>query len=198
MNRILTSLLTIALLASCAKTEVQYEPAGEISFAPVSKLSTKVALVGTGYPADLDMYIFANAGLPEASAPDGFTEPYFRNALFHRSSDGIFSGAPAHYWPNVKKLVFSGVSASGNINAQSNAATIEYEQLKLVIDDYRPDGSDIVVTETKDIPLKYNDAGDPWKAGVHYTYNIIIGTKEILVSPTVDDWDPVTVPSVSL
>jgi hypothetical protein len=63
----------------------------------------------------------------------------------------------------------------------------------------KPDGSDdIVVTETKDIPLKYNDAGDPWKAGVHYTYNIIIGTKEILVSPTVDDWDPVTVPSVSL
>ena len=342
MNRILTSLLTIALLASCAKTEVQYEPAGEISFAPVSKLSTKAALDGTDYPADLDMYIFANAGLPEAAAPAGFTEPYFRNALFHRSSDGIFSGAPAHYWPNVKKLVFSGISASGNINAQSNAATIEYEQLKLVIEDYRPgeggsisggndlmwfpttaplgkqaaaipvtmqhacawvtinikgdgvtgatnttwkvtevkfsdlsksgnvtlektanwtsvekgssvtvygstggkaltkdfvdytkkldsnfkfsdlvvvpqstkslhvtyqfvsqkggrpDGSDIVVTETKDIPLKYNDAGDPWKAGVHYTYNIIIGTKEILVSPTVDDWDPVTVPSVSL
>ena len=150
MNRILTSLLTIALLASCAKTEVQYEPAGEISFAPVSKLSTKAALDGTGYPDGLDMYIFANAGLPEAAAPAGFTEPYFRNALFHHSSGG------------------------------------------------RPDGSDIVVTETKDIPLKYNDADDPWQAGVHYTYNIIIGTKEILVSPTVDDWDPVTVPSVSL
>jgi hypothetical protein len=74
--------------------------------------------------------------------------------------------------------------------------TIEYKYVSQK--EGGPDGTDIVITETKDIPLKYNDADDPWQAGVHYTYNIIIGTKEILVHPTTSDWDPVTVPSVSL
>ena len=349
MNRILTSLLILTLAVACAKTEVQYEPAGEISFAPVSKPSTKAALVGTGYPADLNLYIFAKAGLPGAAVPAGFGEPYFANALFTGNSDGIFSGVPSYYWPNVKQLMLSGVSASGNVNAISNAAVPTYElntyttesttvqKLEIEIDGYSPgqgegnagsndlmwfpttgphgktteainvemqhacawvtiniigdsvtgvaddpntqaneattwrvtnvkfnkislkgdvvlgetakwsnlneknetiygttdghpltldyvdytkigeyndlivipqptrtltieykyvsqkgggpDGSDIVITETKDIPLKYNDADDPWRAGVHYTYNIIIGTKEILVHPTTTDWD---------
>lgn len=359
MNRILTSLLILTLAVACAKTEVQYEPAGEISFAPVSKPSTKAALVGTGYPADLNLYIFAKAGLPGAAVPAGFGEPYFANALFMHTSDGIFSGVPSYYWPNVKQLMLSGVSASGNVNSSTNsAASLSYkmneytvesdkvQKLEIEIGDYRPgnggdndgdndlmwfpttgphgktteainvemqhacawvtiniigdsvtgveddpntqaneattwkvtnvkfneislegdvvlgetakwsnlneetktiygttdghpltldyvdytkigdyndlivipqptrtltieykyvsqkeggpDGTDIVITETKDIPLKYNDADDPWQAGVHYTYNIIIGTKEILVHPTTSDWDPVTVPSVSL
>ena len=350
MNRILTSLLILTLAVACAKTEVQYEPAGEISFAPVSKPSTKAALVGTGYPADLNLYIFAKAGLPGAAVPAGFGEPYFANALFiHSNIAGIFSGVPSYYWPNVKQLMLSGVSASGNVNSLTNSASLSYKmneytvesdkvkKLEIEIDGYRPgngngkdgdndlmwfpttgphgkqtdaipvtmqhacawvtiniigdsvtgveddpntqaneattwrvtnvkfneislkgdvvlgetakwsnlnevtktiydttdghpltldyvdytkigvyndlivipqptrtltieykyvsqkgggpNGSDIVITETKDIPLKYNDADDPWRAGVHYTYNIIIGTKEILVQPTTTDWD---------
>ena len=347
MNRILTSLLILTLAVACAKTEVQYEPAGEISFAPVSKPSTKAALVGTGYPADLNLYIFAKAGLPGAAVPAGFGEPYFANALFiSPDSDGIFSGVPSYYWPNVKQLMLSGVSASGNVNSLTNSASLSYKmneytvesdkvkKLEIEIKGYRPgngegnagdndlmwfpttgphgkqttaipvtmqhacawvtinikgdgitgsatdpwrlteirfptfalegnvilgetaqwtlvedkikpktiidenthsqgipltedlndvthitnvindlivipqptrtltieykyvsqkgggpNGTDIVITETKDIPLKYNDADDPWRAGVHYTYNIIIGTKEILVQPTTTDWD---------
>ena len=52
------------------------------------------------------------------------------------------------------------------------------------------DGSeDIVITEVKDIPLAYkNDEG--WKPGVHYIYNITIGTSEILIEPTVKEWNP--------
>lgn len=137
MNRILTSLLAIALLASCAKTEVQYEPAGEIGFAPVSKISTKAAVPGTEYPTSLPMYVFANAGLPTAAYPDGYTEPYFVNARFiHRSStEKTFGGDPAYYWPNVKKLIFSGVSASGNINTSSNPQTrFVYEANEYTVD----------------------------------------------------------------
>ena len=50
------------------------------------------------------------------------------------------------------------------------------------------DGSeDIVITEVKDIPLTYNGT-NPWLPGVHYTYNITIGTSEILIEPTVLEW----------
>lgn len=50
-------------------------------------------------------------------------------------------------------------------------------------------GADIVIEEEKDIPLTYtNDEG--WKAGVHYTYNLTIGTSEILIEPVLTDWTP--------
>ena len=356
MSRILTSILTIALLASCAKTEVQYEPAGEIGFAPVSKISTKAAVPGTVYPTGLPMYVFANAGLPSAAYPDGYTEPYFVKAKFvHRlGTEKTFGGDPAYYWPNVKKLIFSGVSASGNIGTALNALsrfvyeaneyTVGQQTVKkyeIEIDGYRPTdgstqkgdndlmwfqttgpfakqtaaidvemkhacawitiningdaitgaanttwkvtevkfedlsqsgnvilgesanwtsvadgtpatiygpttgkpltesfvdytqkldiyftfsnlivvpqstkrlhvtykfvsqvgggpgGTDLVITESKEIPLTYTgDQG--WKAGTHYTYNITIGTKEILVDPTVSEWDPEILTNVQI
>ena len=151
MNRILTSLLTIALLASCAKTEVQYESTSEIGFAPVSKISAKAAVPGTDYPTDLSLLVFANAGLPDATYPAGYSEPYFVKAEFVHRSNKIFGGNPAYYWPNVKKLIFSGVSASGNINLTHNNQTRfvyeanSYEQTtkyEIEIDGYRPTTGD--------------------------------------------------------
>ena len=60
-----------------------------------------------------------------------------------------------------------------------------------------PNGTDLVITETKEIPLTYTgDQG--WKAGTHYTYNITIGTKEILVDPTVTEWDPEILTNVQI
>ena len=61
MKKILFSLCAIAAIAACTKSEVQYEPSGEISFAPVSKLNTKAAVDGTDYPDALNMFVFANA-----------------------------------------------------------------------------------------------------------------------------------------
>lgn len=60
------------------------------------------------------------------------------------------------------------------------------------------DGSDIVIEEVKNIPLTYRDANNVWEPGVHYTYNITIGTQEILIEPTVKVWDTVTAPDVVL
>ena len=350
MNRILTSLLTIALLASCAKTEVQYESTSEIGFAPVSKISAKAAVPGTDYPASLPMFVFANAGLPDATYPDGYSEPYFVKAEFIHRSNNIFGGDPAYYWPNVKKLIFSGVSKSGNIGVPYNAPSRfvyeanSYEQTtkyEIEIDGYMPttgdaypesndlmwfpttgpyskrteaisvemkhacawitiningdaitgaanttwkitkvkfedlsqsgnvilgesanwtsvadgtpatiygptagkpltesfvdytqkldiyftfsnlivvpqstkrlhvtykfvsqkgggpNGTDLVITESKDIPLTYS-GDNGWEAGKHYTYNITIGTKEILVDPTVTTWDPQVVTNVQI
>lgn len=345
MKKIIISMMAVAALAACTKSEVQYEPAGEISFAPVSKLNTKAAVTTTDYPDALNMYVFANAG--EASADlSTFAEPYFANAEFAHGSHAtnVFGGVTPYYWPNVKKLIFSGYSKSGNVaslnpkptyvknadtdiweinmtgyaptpgtatpgdndlmwfptttesygkpsqadftvdvvmqhacswvtinikgDATTGAANTTWQILDLTIADlaqkgdvvlgtaaswknlsevktfdvYEPttgkalttdyvdytkltyqdfilipqetktltvkysyvsqvggaaDGSDIVIEETKQIPLTYtNDEG--WKPGVHYTYNITIGTQEILIEPTVKVWDSVTAPDVVL
>jgi hypothetical protein len=52
------------------------------------------------------------------------------------------------------------------------------------------DGSqDIICTEEITKPLTYTgDTG--WQPGVHYIYNILIGTDEILIEPTVAEWEP--------
>lgn len=357
MKKIIISMMAVAALAACTKSDVQYESAAEIAFAPVSKLNTKAAVTTTDYPDALNMYVFANAGAADA-ALSTFAEPYFVNAEFTHNqrtditlATNVFAGVTPYYWPNVKELIFSGYSKSGNVanltgdNAPKfklneytvNDATVN--QWEIEINGYAPtpgtategdndlmwfptttqsygktdmlgddkevvmqhacswvtinikgdattgktgttwqildltiadlaqkgnvllgttaswntlsevklfdvyegtgkalttdyvdytkltyqdfilipqntktlkvkysyvsqaggaaDGKDIVVEEIKDIPLTYtNDEG--WEPGVHYTYNITIGTQEILIEPTVKVWDTVTAPDVVL
>ena len=123
MKKIFFSVLAIAAIAACSKSEVQYADNSEISLAPVSKISTKAAVVGTDYPDDLHMYVFANAGLDgnkdNTVAESECSEEYLINAEFeHKNShaDNVFGGTTPYFWPNVKKLIFSGVSKSGNVN----------------------------------------------------------------------------------
>ena len=360
MKKILLSIFAVAALFSCSKSDITYDDQPqEIGFAPYSKKSVKSAVTTTDYPNTLNMYVFAQAGAPDETDLSKYTEVYFKNAEFNDEStnqaNGIFSGtAQPYYWPNVKELIFSGISKSGNVNAATNGAIPSYayftapagssakSEWQITLNGYAPgigtttvgdndlmwfpttnnyaktdiigtdkpghvdvvmkhacswitinikgdattgdantswkitdltlkdvaqsaivilgseaswsnlatgaplnvfkddagkaltysdeanfvgedytyidikdlilvpqatktltltykyvsqkgaasDGSeDIVITEVKDIPLAYqNDQG--WKPGVHYIYNITIGTSEILIEPTVDEWDP--------
>lgn len=352
MKKILFSLLAAAAITACTKSGIEYDQPDEIGFVPVAKLNTKAAVNSTDYPDGLNMYVFAKAGLDgnnsntvEASE---CTEDYFNNAEFsHKTGDkgdasNVFSGVTPYYWPNVKKLIFSGYSKSGNVADLTKKPT--YDGNKITIEGYMPgagtdvegdndlmwfptvgpyakpgnigtdndkdvnvvmqhacawitinikgdkvtgaedtswkiedltfatlsqsgnvtldtkaiwtpgeatpfdaytkigptpltedyvdftiltytdliiipqptktltvkysfvsqkggsaaEDKDIVITEVKDIPLTYT-SDDGWKPGVHYTYNITIGTEEILVEPTVTGWDTTTsVPEVTL
>ena len=337
MKKIIISMMAVAALAACTKSEVQYEPAGEISFAPVSKLNTKAAVTTTDYPDALNMYVFANAGEADA-ALSTFAEPYFANAEFANGSHAtnVFGGVTPYYWPNVKELIFSGYSKSGNVaslspkptyvknadtdiweinmtgyaptpgtttlgdndlmwfptttesygkpaqtdftvdvvmqhacswvtinvkgDATTGAAGTTWNILDLTINDLAQSGNVILgetanwtpstttaafevfngekalttayvdytqlsytdlilvpqdtktltityefvsqaglnpIQEVKTIDLTYtNDEG--WQPGVHYTYNITIGTQEILIEPIVKVWDSVIAPDVVL
>ena len=124
MKKIFFSLVALAALAACSKSEVEYTDNMELSFAPVSRLSTKAAVDETDYPDALNMFVFANAGEATAALPGGYTEPYFANAEFTHNperdpamtlSANVFAGVTPYYWPNVKKLIFSGYSKSGNV-----------------------------------------------------------------------------------
>lgn len=139
----LLGLAALAALAACTKSEVQYEAPGAITFSPVSQLSTKSVVDGNNYPDALNMYVFANAGAADAAA-ETFSEPYFANALFANKSNGVFAGSPnPYYWPNVKELIFSGVSASGNVNT-NGGSTPKYalddtdKKWKITLEDYAP------------------------------------------------------------
>ena len=142
MNKIFFSLVALAALASCSKSEIQYEQTGEITLAPVTSNTTKSVAGYDGnifdgiFPTEIDLYVFANAG-EAGSAAAAHNEPYFRNAKFVWASGGslgsfdhdnnaetpsiptvgAYAGAPTRYWPNVKTLVFAGYSDACNIKA---------------------------------------------------------------------------------
>ncbi len=49
--------------------------------------------------------------------------------------------------------------------------------------------------QTVTIPLTLA-GNDPWEAGKHYTYTVIFDLDEILINPSVEDWEEVTVPTI--
>ena len=136
MKKIFFSLVALAALAACSKSEIAYEQTGEIAFSPVAKTVTKsVAGLDTDgdfdgiFPTTIDLYVFANAGEAGSTAA-AHDEPYFRNAKFKWAAGGsldsfdhdnnaetpsiptigAYAGDPTRYWPNVKTLVFAGYS----------------------------------------------------------------------------------------
>lgn len=123
MKKILFVIVAVAAMSACTKTEVEYTDQVEIGFAPVTYKATKAAEDDNTYNTNIPMYVFANTYAD--ATPTEFTEPYFENALFAHRSAGVFGGASSsYYWPNVKTLVFAGLSKSGNVN---NGAIPNYE-----------------------------------------------------------------------
>lgn len=132
MKKIILSMMAVAALAACSKSEIQYEAAGEIAFSPVASNVTKSVAGYNGdtfdgvFPTDVNLYVFANASNDAGTA---WTDPYFANALFKWDGDkgvedvqgtiateGAYAGYPTRYWPNVKTLKFAGYSDACNVS----------------------------------------------------------------------------------
>ena len=170
MKKIIISMMAIAALAACTKSEVQYEPAGEISFAPVASNVTKSVAGYDGdafdgvFPTNVNLYVFANAS---NDAGDAWTDPYFKNALFVwdeekgeedsqtfgdkvYDTEGAYAGNPTRYWPNVKTLKFAGYSDACNVSTLS--PTMNSDLSALTIEGYVQDN-----TTAKNIEEGAND-----------------------------------------
>lgn len=109
MKKFFFSLVALAALAACSKSEIAYEQTGEIAFSPVAKSITK-SVAGYDYgtsdtyhtdgndgefdgvfPTGVNLYVFANAQDENTDGvlQDSWTSPYFKNALFvHTSTKG--------------------------------------------------------------------------------------------------------------
>ena len=152
MKKIIISMMAVAALAACTKSEVQYEPAGEIGFAPVASNITKSVAGVTAdgsydqtFPTSLDLYVSANAqgedadGNLTASWPD----TYFANAkfIYGRLENNVYEGKEPRYWPNVKSLVFAGFSNACNIDDIAQNATVDFTANTISIEGYEQDNT---------------------------------------------------------
>ena len=161
MKKIFFSIVALAALAACTKSEVAYEQPSEIGFKAVAGNMTKAAVDGTVYPTTLDMYVYAWT-TDFAPADDNYYPNYINNGLFvckdktfqdyTEKVDGtgrnpiVWGGEIPYYWPNTKSLHFAGYSASGNVATIS--PTYDCRSNILSITGYTPgtgDNNDLMV-----------------------------------------------------
>ncbi len=119
MKKIFISLLAVAALAACTKSEVAYEAPGEIGFNVVGGNITKAVVDGTTYPTTLNMYVFAETTDNTEDAPNYINDGEFTYVSAVEGTNVWGGGSSStsrnpYYWPNVKTLHFAGYSKSGN------------------------------------------------------------------------------------
>ena len=125
MKKIFISLLAVAALAACTKSEVQYEPAGEIGFAPFTGNITKAAGKSGALTTDQELGVYAfwnktvdlgteSSVVVPQNGYDAYNDNYLVNALFVAKS-GSWGGSPTGYpWPINGALVFAGYTTPGD------------------------------------------------------------------------------------
>ena len=118
MKKIFFSIVALAALAACSKSEVAYEQPSEIGFAVVAGNVTKSVVDGDTYPTDLHMYVNAwttdndNAD----NTPNYIEEGEFEHADEFNLEEEVWGGVTPYYWPNVKELYFAGFSKADGLN----------------------------------------------------------------------------------
>ena len=132
MKKIFFSLLAIAAIASCAKTEDVYTPDNsEIKIAPVAAMTTKAnvtaAIDGTTYPTaeNFDVYAYwANepAGSTFTAGTVYLGDP---NAVEFKNKGAYWGGVTTYYWPKNGSLRFSCYSPS-SVDMTHDLATDTY------------------------------------------------------------------------
>lgn len=116
MKKFFFSILAVGALAACTKSEVKFDDASELSFAPVAANATKAAIDGTVYPDDIPFNVFSYYAVDvepgQVTDFSQFTTTYLDNKEFEYNPDsGLFGGAEhPYYWPKTGSLVFAGYS----------------------------------------------------------------------------------------
>ena len=132
MKKILFSLLAVAALASCAKTEDAYvESQNEIKMAPVTSYVTKTvynAIDGIKYPKAEEFGVWAYWD-GDATTPD---KVYLDNKVFANSGIYWAGKADTYYWPkngNLRFSCYSPASVPGvSHDVENDVFTVNYTQ----------------------------------------------------------------------
>ena len=143
MKKIFISILAVAALAACTKSEVAYEAPAEITFAPAAKNITKAAhgdvdQKGT-YPIEQRLGVFANYGsvdpTPTADVTN-FATKFLENELFSYSNTAKAWGS-GESWPANGSLIFAGyaIAKDGDVNGNGTYA-YDFNSDELTITNY--------------------------------------------------------------
>ena len=134
MKRIVCTIMAVAALAACTKSEVAYEAPAEITFAPAAKNITKAALTGT-YPTTQKLGVYANYSndVPSNAAVVGnYSTKFLNNVLFSHNGNAWGAGEA---WPSNGSLIFAGYAIPESGTASGTYA-YDFAEDKLTITNY--------------------------------------------------------------
>lgn len=152
MKRFAIAALILGTALACTKSNIQYEPTGEISLQPVAEKATKAALSGTAYGEGAPAFnVWAWwAGVDPGSSIESVLAsediaPYIDKGEFVHRGSGSWGGSIPYYWPSEGSLVFAGYSPS-----QTLGGTFSYNEgaREFIVEDYVQSNN---VTETVDL-----------------------------------------------
>lgn len=116
MKKLIIIALIIGFASACTKSSIRYEQPGEISFRPVTAMTTKAAIAGTTYPEDSTFNVWAWWGdVPENTPLSEFptrAEMYLNKRPFAKDEGGsswVGQDIP-YFWPTRGSLIFAGYS----------------------------------------------------------------------------------------
>ena len=134
MKKFFFSLVAIAALAACSKSEPVYEPAGEIGFTPVARTITKAALGVNNnvYPTTQNIGVWANydgtvAAQSTPNYSNQFATKYIEDKQFTYHEDVTpksWAGVTPYFWPTNGSLVFAGYSMTAPGTAGTDAPAV--------------------------------------------------------------------------
>lgn len=116
MKKFFFSILAVGALVACTKSEVKYDEASEISFAPVAQKATKAVIDGTVYPTNIPFNVFSFYSVQQNPGAvtdySSFDKVYLDNKTFdYKTEEALFGGKEhAYYWPKTGSLIFAGYS----------------------------------------------------------------------------------------
>ena len=136
MKKIFLALAAVAALASCSKSEAQYEDVkDEISFAPVAKNITKTMITGTAFPKTESFNVWAwykqvpkNTSVDEWGATDSEHLYISEGEFVNQGGTPNWKGKTSYYWPKVGSLLFAGyypTSIEDDVEYHFNSTTNE-------------------------------------------------------------------------
>lgn len=129
MKRFAIAALILLSVLACTKSNIQYEPTGEISLQPVAEKATKAAHTTTAYGEGAPAFnvwawwadVNPGAAVDTYLASNDVT-PYISQGEFVHSGSGSWGGSTPYYWPTRGALVFAGYSPS-----QTLGGTFDYD-----------------------------------------------------------------------
>lgn len=129
MKRFAIAALILLSVQACTKSNIQYEPTGEISLRPVAEKATKAAHTTTAYGEGAPAFnvwawwadVNPGAAVDTYLASNDVT-PYISKGEFVHSGSGSWGGSTPYFWPTRGSLVFAGYSPS-----QTLGGTFDYD-----------------------------------------------------------------------
>lgn len=130
MKKFLISVLSLAAVIACTKSETVYSDPQEIGFNPVNAKMTKAPVNSATFPTDYDITTFGyysvstNAGTAPTAFPANNAndiETYIPGATFKHEGNNIWHGDPTpYYWPKRGSIIFAGYANAAANNTISH------------------------------------------------------------------------------